>query len=133
MEDVVIADDKYGSGDVVIDRCFFDLQNIALSNPSAADAWTGHITITCDGKPTKIDCEGCEGKPYSESIVVDGNADGDSQADTHCLNGNTCTITWEELGIISIINKYVLGMIFTRGYVIFPENLIFHLRRAVNT
>ena len=105
MEDIVIANDKYGSGDVVIDRCFFDLQQMALSNPSASDAWTGHITITYDGKPTKIDCKGCEGKSYSGSIVVDGDGDGGSQAETHCLHGQTCIITWEKLGIKSIITE----------------------------
>ena len=104
MEDVIIADGKYGSGDVVIDRCFFDLQQMALSNPSASDAWTGQITVTYDGTPTKIICKGCEGESYSGSIVVDGDADGASQADTHCLNGKTCTITWE-IGNIVIISE----------------------------
>ena len=108
MEDIVIANEQYGSGDVVIDRCFFDLQQIALSNPSASDAWTGHITVTYDGKPTKIDCKGCEGKSYSGSIVVDGDGDGTSQAETHCLHGQTCIITWEKLGIISIINEMMI-------------------------
>ena len=96
MDGIVTANDDYEKGKVVMNMCFFDLQIMTISNPSS-DAWAGSISITDDGRPTKIDCIGCSGESYSGSIVVDGDTTS-LLADTKCLDGKECTITWEMLG-----------------------------------
>ena len=93
----VVGNSYYGKEEVVIDSCMADLESIRLSNPSD-DAWTGNISISVSGQPTILRCAGCSGYVLSDLIVVDGDSDERSQANTQCLDGNTCSITWEPAG-----------------------------------
>ena len=97
MGTAVAATGNFTKGAVVIDSCFNDLQDITLSNPSN-DAWAGEISITENGKPTSLSCQGCIGQYLSDVIVVDGDADSTDQASTQCLNGEECTISWVVTG-----------------------------------
>ena len=93
----VVAKGRHKKGAVVTDTCFSYMKSISLSNPST-NAWKGEIAITYDGKSTSLRCQGCTGKPLSGAIVVDGNSDGKAQANTQCLNGKICEISWVVTG-----------------------------------
>lgn len=110
MDGIVTANDDYEKGKVVMNICFFDLQIMTISNPSS-DAWAGHISITDDGRPTKIDCIGCSGESYSGSIVVDGDTSS-LLANTKCLDGKECTITWMMLGSTYIYYQRNVNLFF---------------------
>ena len=126
MDGIVTANYDYDKGEVVMNICFFDLQNIIISNPSS-DAWVGSISITDDGRATKIDCIGCSGDSYSGSIVVDGDTTS-LLADTKCLDGKDCTITWEVLGTINRYLYYHVNVnyiVFHRYGIVTYNNVIF--------
>ena len=99
---VVASNGDYGKGDVVLITCLTDLKNVTLTNPST-NSWAGQIVITEAGRRTSIDCDGCSGSSYNESIVVDGDSTGDFLSTTQCLNGKTCPITWSKKGIFQIL------------------------------
>ena len=85
---------SYGLGSTVVDTCFegasFDVQ---VTNPTT-NAWTGSVLVSTDGGSSYVAgvCSSCSAGSSTDSIVVDGNSDGSSQAGTQCLNSNTCDI-----------------------------------------
>ena len=92
--------DKFGKRDVVIDTCIKGLKSLTLNNPKI-NAWAGQIKIRVDGKFVPIDCRGCTGSPSLKDgfIVVDGNSDSEKMANTHCLDGDVCSLVWNIKGI----------------------------------
>ena len=92
--------DKFGKRDVVIDTCIKGLKSLTLNNPKI-NAWAGQIKIKVDGKFVPIDCRGCTGSPSLKDgfIVVDGNSDSEKMANTHCLDGDVCSLVWNIKGI----------------------------------
>ena len=97
MNGNVEANGKYGKGEVVIgSTCLVSLKTLTLKN-SKNDAWVGKVEIKVDGKLVPIDCVGCAGLSSLQDgfIVVDGNSDSEKRSDTQCLNGVTCSLTWE--------------------------------------
>ena len=88
----------YEDGSVVIDSCVVGLTKISLTNPKS-NGWTGKISIYHAGRPTSLVCTECNGKPYFDSITVDGNSNNrNRKSNTQCFGGKTCTITWEIRG-----------------------------------
>ena len=99
---VVEVDGQYWRGETVINECFQSLDTIEFTNPTT-NAWSGSVTITDGGKSTLIKCEDCTGSTLlsSGNIVVDGDSDSKQLADSWCLNGKTCSLTWITLGNLS--------------------------------
>ena len=95
INDAVNADATHKKGALVTDTCLQNLKTIELMNPSI-NAWFGSVTITDGGRPTSIECEGCTGSAslLNGDIVVDGNSDSEYMADSHCLDGNICSLKW---------------------------------------
>ena len=78
-----------------MDTCIENLKFLKLNNPKN-DAWAGQIEIRVDKKPVRINCQGCTGSSILKngSIVLDGDSNSKEYADTHCLNGETCSLYW---------------------------------------
>ena len=94
----------FAEAELLLDKCFRDLQTMTLSNPSRDD-WTGSIIIKAAGKSTMISCKGCRGDSYFERITVDGTDSETGHADTVCPTGNNCSISWIQTGISNIGKK----------------------------
>ena len=86
---------NYAKDEVVLDECYVGLQGVQVTN-AQNNAWAGRIeySINDQSSYSAMICDDCTGTvDTTEYIVVDGNGDG--QADTKCLNGNTgnvCTL-----------------------------------------
>ena len=113
----VIKSGFFAEAELLLDKCFRDLQTMTLSNPSRDD-WTGSIIITAAGKSTMISCKGCRGDSYFERIVVDGGYGSTDQADTLCrkyqpnsIKQNYCSISWIQTGI-----RYIGKRLKTKFY-----------------
>ena len=103
----VIKSGFFAEGELLLDKCFRDLQTMTLSNPSREwfDDWTGSIIIKAAGKSTMISCKGCRGDSYFERITVDGTDSDTGHAGTVCQTGNNCSISWIQTGISNIGKK----------------------------
>ena len=84
-------------GAIVENKCFENFYEIAIQNNNI-DAWKGTITVTVNGEEVPLTCVGCSGSPFLKDIVVDGDSDSKQLADSWCLNGKTCSLTWIILG-----------------------------------
>ena len=87
----------YIKGEVVVDECFTSMDKIQIRNPTS-NAWTGSIVASANGRGSydPLDCLNClpGASILTESIVVDGNGDATQQAETACMNGATCDLTF---------------------------------------
>jgi len=84
---------SWSQGQTVFDACFTTMLGVQVTNPTI-DAWTGSIELSENGGGyAPLGCTNCTATGSSASIVVDGNSDGQQQANTQCLNGATCTLT----------------------------------------
>ena len=119
----VIKSGFFAEGELLLDKCFRDLQTMTLSNPSRDD-WTGSIIIKAAGKSTMISCKGCRGDSYFERITVDGTDSDTGHADTVCQTGNSCSISWIQTGI-STIGKKVKKFHSEKGKMAKQRNEIF--------
>ena len=77
--------------EIVFEQCFEKFYGLQVQNTDE-DSWAGTITVTVNGTEAPLTCFGCDGKPFDKEIVVDGNDDDASQANTTCLNGNACKL-----------------------------------------
>jgi hypothetical protein len=90
---------RYSSGSTVIDKCWDgDSINMMVDvKGSTNDGWGGSITLSADGGNTyaPMTCKTCGNTSKdssSDSMYVDGNADGRHMGSTHCDNGATCRL-----------------------------------------
>lgn len=115
IKDSIIANDFYKKSVVVADFCLRGLQSITVANPSD-NAWSGRIEVTDGGHPTLITCDGCSGLTSLSNgeIVVDGNLDATKLATTHCLDGKTCSLTWQSIYIYH--NQSLCILLYTLEY-----------------
>lgn len=92
------GDKAFAKGDVVVAEgtCFQSpIQEITVQNTDT-NAWAGTIEYSSDGGASfrPVTCtSGCNQVGPADELAVDGNTDGDSLADVHCLNGAACTLT----------------------------------------
>merc|ERR1719430_1596774 len=77
--------------EIVLEQCFEKFYGLQVQNTDE-DSWAGTITVTVNGTEAPLTCFGCGGKPFDKEIVVDGNDDDASQANTTCLNGYACKL-----------------------------------------
>merc|ERR1719370_1759006 len=77
---------------IVLEECFDELMDISVQNNNN-NAWAGTIVVKRNDMEVPLTCSGCEGSPFDKKIAVDGNSDGEDQAQTYCLNGKICKIT----------------------------------------
>jgi hypothetical protein len=89
-----IAKDKFKKGSIAVQSCYKQTPQVRVKNDKN-DAWTGSIMMSSDlgRKWSPLFCDGCTKTGLTNNIVVDGNSDSKNQADTHCWNKRTCTLT----------------------------------------
>ena len=126
----VIKSGFFAEAELLLDKCFSDLQTMTLSNPSRDD-WTGSIIIKAAGKSTMISCKGCRGDSYFERITVDGTDSDTGHAGTVCQTGNNCSISWIQTGI-SNIGKKVKKISFKQRTEIFIPKCYSFYRRQIH-
>jgi hypothetical protein len=101
---------NYKKGSVVLQQCYInDIASVQVTNPSI-NAWTGAVEHSSDGGETyqPMACTGCVSVADTSQIVVDGNDDGASQANTQCLGGVGCSIVQATCAVYSCPTGYVV-------------------------
>lgn len=88
---------KFYKGDIVLGKCYEKIDSISVQSTST-NGWIGTITMTRNGVPASLICNGCTGLVFNhdseQKIVVDGNSDLSAGPDeTYCLGGQKCTFT----------------------------------------
>merc|ERR1719223_1425839 len=88
------ANGEYGRCAEVLEKFFSEFQGVQVSNPTD-NAWAGSIEFSRDSGATyaPMVCSDCTSAGRTDLISVDGNTDGSSMAWTHCLSGNTCSLS----------------------------------------
>merc|ERR1712048_1162864 len=80
-------------GATVLDKCYTtEVSILELQNPTT-DGWVGSVEYSTNGGAayTFLTCTNCGVGSSSESIIVDGNANGAGVYPTECLNGDACS------------------------------------------
>jgi len=102
-----VAGGSFLEGSVVLDKCYWDdIVSVKMQN-SDSNGWAGTVSYSSDGGSTyaAMTCVlGCHGPSNSGAkIVLDGNDNGGTQADTRCLNGAKCTLVKRLLYCLKIV------------------------------
>jgi len=87
-------DKYYGKGASVLDACYANLKAVQMQNTDT-NGWRGSVAFAPNtaGAYKAGVCTTCTKAGSTTDIVFDGNGDGD--APTKCLDGDTCDITFE--------------------------------------